>query len=519
MSRAQSFVDKVGANLFAAINSVETVESPLDVDSGAAIVIALSGGPDSTSLILALHMVAQQLGLKMHACHINHGLRGRESDKDEQFCRELCKNLNIPLRVCKLDKRDDGFDASEESLRDARYEQLAHVAREIESKFVVLGHTSDDQAETTLFRLFRGSSLKGLEAMRPVRRHGELFLLRPMLNIRRAECLAYLKDANVSARSDKSNDDTKYSRNYIRAELIPRIEDRFPGFVERAAQFRQILNDENDFWDSICSRLARELAASDSFGSTDLWNGTILRNQPSALLRRFFANALYERGIEPRFDRVQLIFDMLFQEPSDDTKPGSSEGNRVSSRVSLSTLYDIGCTAGGDLIWYCKAAKDGNVPVPDVVLPPSGETNIPNTKLKLAINILEKNAQIPTFPKAHELTALVDLSAFSDGLVFRAKRPNDFIQPFGMTQQVHIRKYLHTHRRQSRTALKSAVELGFQAMLADTASDMVLASGSEVLWVPGVGLSEKVRVRVRPTHEICFELCEETEGTSINVRQ
>ena len=166
----------------------------------------------------------------------------------------------------------------EAELRMHRYEMLAQVAREIDGHFVAVAHTKDDQSETMLFRLFRGTSVFGLTGMKSVRKiSGDVTLLRPMLKVSRKRCLEYLQRRGVSHCEDSSNLDLRYARNFIRHEVVSLIEQRFPCFMNRMEQLRQVISDESDFLSASpklsCSR------------STDLLKSVVLqtlqRNLPT----------------------------------------------------------------------------------------------------------------------------------------------------------------------------------------------------------------------------------------------
>lgn len=149
------------------------------------ILIALSGGCDSTALLAALHKVSEQNALDLIVCHVNHKLRGEEAERDESFCRELCRNLHRPLTVVHMDHAlMDELPVPENDLRKARYKLLVEQARDNDCSFVAAAHTLNDQTETLLFRLFRGTAVSGLTGMSAARAlDANLILLRPMLKV------------------------------------------------------------------------------------------------------------------------------------------------------------------------------------------------------------------------------------------------------------------------------------------------------------------------------------------------
>jgi len=175
------------------------------------LVVAVSGGPDSTALLVAL----AELRADVIAAHVNHHLRGEESDEDERFVRELCARLGIELRVADgtLDAdaiREHGIEAAAREVRHARLHEMANGRR------IATAHQLDDQAETVLMRLMTGSGVAGLRGIHPIRDDG---IVRPLLEVTRAEVEAFLRERNIVARSDSSNRDPRFLRNRVRAML------------------------------------------------------------------------------------------------------------------------------------------------------------------------------------------------------------------------------------------------------------------------------------------------------------
>ena len=178
------------------------------------IVVAVSGGTDSTALLLALH----DLNLDLVAAHVNHHLRGADSDADEAFVRDLCASLGVPLRVADgtLDPervRERGIEAA---AREVRYAHLTRIRDEECVKYVATAHHKNDQAETVLMRLLTGSGLAGLRGIHPHREDG---FIRPLLDVTRAEIEAFLAERAVVPRTDRSNEDPRFLRNRVRAFL------------------------------------------------------------------------------------------------------------------------------------------------------------------------------------------------------------------------------------------------------------------------------------------------------------
>ena len=199
-------------------------------------VVAVSGGPDSVALLHALCAIQSDI---LTVAHINHQLRGNDSDKDEAFVRELSARLGTVCRVKVADVAEKAIGANlEATAREVRYEFLEEVACEAGAGWIATGHTADDQAETVLHRLIRGTGLQGLRGIQPVRRtqSGRFAIVRPMLAVTRLDVVEYLASLNQSFREDYSNADPRFTRNRLRHELLPLLKTFNPDIVTALGQ-------------------------------------------------------------------------------------------------------------------------------------------------------------------------------------------------------------------------------------------------------------------------------------------
>jgi len=204
------------------------------VREGDRLLVALSGGADSVALLLVFHELRDLLGLDLVAAHINHGLRGSDSDQDEQFSVAFCRNLEVPLQVKKFEAGllEETVGNLEAEARRLRYEFL-HQKAAADRRAILTGHTMNDQSETVLMRLIRGSGPAGLGGIPPLRETVSLessaaatVVVRPFLEATREEILEYLERREQKYREDRSNQDRGFDRNWIRHELVPLLEER-----------------------------------------------------------------------------------------------------------------------------------------------------------------------------------------------------------------------------------------------------------------------------------------------------
>jgi tRNA(Ile)-lysidine synthase len=214
------------------------------------VVVAVSGGADSTALLLILADLADELGIVIHVAHFDHRTRPKQSAEDADFVAKLANRIGAPIRVGRADKPTKTEDAA----RVARYEFLRRAASEIGATAIATGHTRDDQAETVLLHLTRGSGLAGLAGMRPIREG----IARPLLAIGRTDTVAVCRAARIRPRTDPTNRSLKFARNRVRLEVLPKLAKINPRASEAIARFAEAaaeLQTEDDV--DIAQALAR----------------------------------------------------------------------------------------------------------------------------------------------------------------------------------------------------------------------------------------------------------------------
>ena len=244
---------------------VAAVDRALQADGlslhGRTIVVGLSGGADSVALVDALASLRRRRGFRLVAAHLDHGLRSGSRD-DAAFCAAFCATLDVPLRAATADVRARAArerGGLEQAARRERYAFLRAVRDEEGAAAILVAHTRDDQAETLLLRLLRGAGATGLAGMRP--RAGDI--LRPLLDVSRAEVLDHLRERGLAWREDPSNADPAHRRNRVRHELLPYLEARFNPEIRAAlARTASLLADEAAHVraeaETLLARVARE---------------------------------------------------------------------------------------------------------------------------------------------------------------------------------------------------------------------------------------------------------------------
>ena len=213
-------------------------------NSGTTLVVGASGGPDSSALLYALHRLKESHGLSLHVAHLNHNFRGQEAEDDAVFVAEIAEELGLPVTVVKEDphayQKERGISSFEQGAREMRYRFMARVAAKAGAKAVTVGHTSDDLAETVMLHILRGSGLYGLRGMGEVSDWpwpidtGGLKLFRPLLDITKEQTAEYCREIGRTYREDSGNYMWRFTRNRLRQDLMPKLEQDYNPQVRSA---------------------------------------------------------------------------------------------------------------------------------------------------------------------------------------------------------------------------------------------------------------------------------------------
>lgn len=265
------------------------------VKAGDRVICAVSGGADSMALLMGLYLLREKLDFTLEAAHFNHCLRGSESDADEVFVCDFCKGLDLPFHSGR-GQVVSGKKGLEAAARDARYEYLLSLGGK-----VATAHTADDNAETVLMHLLRGTGLKGLGAIAPIRGS----IIRPMLSITRQQLLLFLSEYHVAYRTDSSNFSDDFLRNRLRHHVIPLLTQENPRFAENLSATALGLRLDEEALQSMA-------ICYDPLLVTDL------REKPPAIRYRVLERFMKQHGVkEPEAEHIYLADALLFsQRPS-----------------------------------------------------------------------------------------------------------------------------------------------------------------------------------------------------------
>jgi tRNA(Ile)-lysidine synthase len=312
------------------------------------VVVAVSGGPDSVALLRAVITLKQRDGGpgRLIAAHLHHGLRGTAADEDQAWLEKVCSHLQIPLELGRADVaaaigQGDGYEAA---ARRARYEFLCATAERNGARQVAVGHTANDQVETVLHRILRGTGLAGLAGMPRVRPLSpSVTLVRPLLDVRRADVLRYLQAIGQDYRTDASNANCRWTRNRLRNELLPEIREHVNAEVDTAL-WRLALQagEAQQLVDDATAVLVSKCVAANGTGSRTVVKIDCrpLTDQPLLLVREVFKVAWQQAGWPLQamgFDEWQQLaaMAMVDQPTATVNLPGDVRARRAGHQLVL----------------------------------------------------------------------------------------------------------------------------------------------------------------------------------------
>ncbi len=239
---------------------------PTSLRPGDRACLALSGGADSTALLLLVHaanaLPKLSLGVGLSAVHVNHTLRGEESDADQAFVQALCDQLGIPLHTFRVDteaRARTHRESLEQAARTLRYETFGKLLAERAATHILTAHTLDDQAETVLMKLLRGAWLEGLAGISPVLQLPAGPVLRPLLATRRDDLRSFLAERNQPWREDSSNADERFTRNRLRHTVFPILRQENPAIDQTLANLAELAREEESRWTAELTRIVPQV--------------------------------------------------------------------------------------------------------------------------------------------------------------------------------------------------------------------------------------------------------------------
>ncbi len=398
----------------------ETIRRHGMLIGGETIVVAVSGGPDSTALLHAMTALGREMRWSLHVAHLDHGLR-REAADDAAFVAAVSQALGLEHRAESVDARSlatrDGL-SLEDAARRLRYEFLTRTAKDIGATAIATGHTLDDQAETVLLRLLRGSGLDGLAGIPPVRQSDGIRVVRPLLEVTRDEVMAYLNEIGAGWRDDSTNQNREILRNRIRLVLLPALEGYNRDVRRTLARVAGLLRDEADVLRSLAAPGIAEALSGDS-GTVRVAQTSFAR-LPAALQRRALREAVRRvRGnlSGVRFVHIEEARQLVLEGEGGAWLPLPG-GVRV-TRVSGGAEVAVGVPARTPTLY--RLPVPGDVVALDFGLHVSAETIVGD---RVHAEVMRSDTPLNT--------VMLDADVIAGELVIRGPKPGDRFAPLGM---------------------------------------------------------------------------------------
>lgn len=390
----------------------ETIRRHRMLSRGETVVAAVSGGADSVVMLHALASLQKEYSIKIIVAHLDHGLRGAESRRDFLFVKGLAAALGLPFEGRKLGRGElkGRGRSTQEAARERRYEFLESVAEKYGAKRIALGHTLDDQAETVLMRVIKGSSLSGLAGIPPKRGR----YVRPLMDVSRAGIEGYAKAHGLDYVTDSTNIERKYLRNRIRLDLIPALKDFNPNIVETIARTSAVLSEDDDFLEAASQRAFDSSLKGQGANRVELDRKKLSRMRP-AILSRVFLRAARTLGRDVDMASAHVeAFSALVK----GARPNASQ--TLPSGLKSQRIYD-------------RIVITGERPKKSAIFETA--VKVPGRTVIEGIGEFEATlVKPPARFTADKKVAWFDYEALkrSGPLVARHFKPGDRIRPFGM---------------------------------------------------------------------------------------
>ncbi len=238
---------------------IETIKKYNLINNGDRIVLGVSGGPDSISMLNILREIKDEMNFNIIVAHINHLIR-KEAVEDEKYVQEYCKKYNIECYIKRIDVQkiaNNNKIGTEEAGRNARYEFFEEIMKKTNSNKIGIAHNKNDKIETIIMHLLRGSGISGLKGIEPIRDNK---YIRPLIECERTEIEQYCKDNKLEPRIDKTNFDNEYTRNKIRNIVIPYIKKEFnPNIIETVNRLSEVISDEDSYIEKITKEVYKKI--------------------------------------------------------------------------------------------------------------------------------------------------------------------------------------------------------------------------------------------------------------------
>jgi tRNA(Ile)-lysidine synthase len=454
---------------------IDTIKNTGMLREGDGVVVAFSGGGDSTALLHALVSMRSELKIKLFACHLNHKLRGADADEDARFCRGFADKLGVPIYIKEMNLA--GIAAKrgwniEEAGRNARTAFYHRAMRHFVADKTATAHHMNDQAETFLINLLRGSGETGLGGIAPIR---DGWLIRPLIKCPKNEIENYLNENDISFRTDETNANTTIVRNRIRLELIPLLEkDYNPRIVNGLSQTSDIIRGADELSAELADAFFEKIVrrATDSVSIEKQLFAVLPIHLKRILIRKAFASTAGS-GRRLTFEQVADVLNAV-STSAKDSRSSLPFGFEVEIKEDRITI----------LPWMKNDAEKGfklSFEIP-------GEVEIPEIGRSWRIEIKNYTSSLLEEAILNPLIGIFDSDRLSSPVTVRSRRDGDRMQPLGMhgtkkIQDIFTDKKIPRRRRDEFP---------------------IFTSGGEIFWIPGIASGERFKVSDKTKKVVVF---------------
>ncbi len=435
------------------------------IKNGDSIVVGVSGGPDSVCLLHVLWKLRQELNIRIAAVHINHMLRGSESDRDEDYVKSLCRRLEIELQSLCIDINKVSKERNqslEETGRDERYRHFGIIADNIGANRIAVAHNKNDQAETVLMNIIRGSGLDGLKGMDYIRGR----IIRPLLDVERSEIETYCAVNKLNPITDSSNLDNVYSRNKIRLNVIPYIDTLFDcNLVKSIDRMNRLIKDDIDFIDNKIKKMYYTAVLRKESEEVELLLGKI-KDMHAAAKRRMIRKAINEvkgnvKGIESK--HIENVLEMM-------------DNGRVGCKLCLPGIK-IGRTYDSIKFYKNEKQHDTFNYIAGLKIPGNTEIGDGRHLIEAAI-ISDFNISEHKPVKGSSKVQFFDYDKLPEGINIRKRKEGDYFKPINSKGSKKLKEFFIDSKipREIRDSIP------------------LVAKESEIIWIVGYKISDKFKV-------------------------
>lgn len=458
---------------------IQTIEKHRMIKMKDHIIVGVSGGADSICLLHILNSIKNKYMLKLTAVHINHGIRGKEADSDENYVKEFCNKLNINFETFNCKVKDEAKKlgmTEEEAGRYIRYKKFNEVLKKYKADKIAIAHNMNDNAETLLMRLFRGTGIKGLSGISAVRDN----IIRPLLYCSREQIEEYCKTNNIKYCNDYTNNIELYTRNKIRIKLIPWIKENFNNnIIALLSKTSLIMSEENAYLDKTAANALKECLYKDKLNELNL---SKLKEYDKVIIRRIIRLACiqYNSSLHDiSFEHVNMIMELINKD--------TGKSVNLPKGLMAEKCYDR-------LILNNEIKKTNEF---DYIIEENKTINIKeiNKKLLFSKNIMNDISD-------NVYTISFDCDKINTVLHLRNKRPGDKIYLKGINGNKKLKNLF----------------IDLKIPRYERENIPVLASENNILWIMGIKVSDAYISNDKTKDKIYLQIWEEQSNERNNQR-